>query len=145
MKKIWEQYFDMEVRHLHKAVRLLQKYEGKDWQQVLPQGEFQELLHFEPQIDYVHKVLKNTVELTAAGEDYPPIDQAAPDSPFFRYQEVVNKGGPEAVPSHCIIRTYQEEEGKDYRYQTKKHPVPVLADRTTDNTQLGRVPGAPKN
>lgn len=145
VKKIWERYFEMEVGHLHKAAQLLQKYEGKEWQQVLPQGEFPELLRFAPQIDYVRKVLKKTVELTAAGEDYLPVDQVAPDSPFFRYQEAANKGGPEAVPSHCIIRTYQEKKGEDYRYQTKKHPVPALADRTADNTQLGRVPGAAKN
>ena len=144
VKKIWERYFDMEVGHLHKAAELLQQYEGKEWQQVLPQGEFPELLRFAPQIDYVRKVLKNTVELTAAGEDYLPVDQADPQSPFFRYQEAVNKGGPEAVPSHCIIRTYQEKNGEDYRYQTKKHPVPALADRTADNTRLGRVPGASK-
>ena len=135
----------MEVGHLHRAARLLQKYEGKEWRQVLPQGEFPELLRFEPQIDYVRKVLKNTVELTAAGEDYLPVDHAAPDAPFFRYQEAVNKGGPDAVPSHCIIRAYQEKNGEDYRYQTKKHPVPALAGRTADNTQLGRVPGAAKN
>lgn len=145
VKKIWERYFEMEVGHLHKAAQLLQKYEGKEWQQVLPQGEFPELLRFAPQIDYVRKVLKKTVELTAAGEDYLPVDQVAPDSPFFRYQEAANKGGPEAVPSHCIIRTYQEKKGEDYRYQTKKHPVPALADRTADNTRLGRVSGAADN
>ena len=145
VKKIWERYFEMEVGHLHKAAKLLQKYEGKEWQEVLPQGEFPELLRFEPQIDYVRKVLKNTVELTAGGEDYLPVDQIAPDSPFFRYQEAVNKGGPEAVPSHKIIWTYQEKNGEDYRYQTKKHPVPALADRTADNTQLGRMPETAKN
>lgn len=145
VKKIWERYFDMEVGHLHKAAKLLQKYEGKEWQEVLPQGEFPELLRFEPQIDYVRKVLKNTVELTAGGEDYLSVDQIAPDSPFFRYQEAVNKGGPEAVPSHKIIWTYQEKNGEDYRYQTKKHPVPALADRTADNTQLGRMPETAKN
>lgn len=141
VKKIWEQYFDMEVGHLHKAAQLLQKYEGKTWQQVLPQGEFPELLRFRSQIDYVRKVLKNTVELTAVGEEYQPVDRLAPDAAFFQYQEAVNKGGPKAVPSHCTIRTYQEHNGEDYRYQTKDHPVPALADRTADNTQLGRVPG----
>lgn len=145
VKKIWERYFDMEVGHLHKAAQLLQTYEGKEWQQVLPQGEFPELLRFAPQIDYLRKVLKSTVELTAAGEDYLPVDEIAPDSPFFQYQEAANKGGPEAVPSHCVIQTYQEKNGEDYRYQTKKHPVSALADRTTDNTQLGRVPGTPKH
>lgn len=145
VKKIWERYFDMEVGHLHKAAQLLQRYEGKEWQQVLPQGEFPELLRFAPQIDYLRKVLKSTVELTAAGEDYLPVDEIAPDSPFFQYQEAANKGGPEAVPSHCVIQTYQEKNGEDYRYQTKKHPVSALADRTTDNTQLGRVPGTPKH
>lgn len=140
VKKIWEHSFDVEVSHLHKAARLLGKYEGKEWQQVLPQGEFPAPLRFEPQIDYVRKVLKNTVELTADCEEYTPVNCVAPDAPFFRYQAAVNKGGPDAVPSHRIICEYQEENGQDYRYQTKQHPVPALADRKTDNTELGRVP-----
>lgn len=139
VKKIWEQNFEAELQHLHKAVQLLQKFEGKDWQQVLPQGEFPELLRFAPQIDYVRKVLENTVELTAVGEDYVPVGQLNKDTPFFHYQAQVNAGDVMDVPSHRIIAEYQKQRGEDYRYQQKEHPVPALRDRKTDNTELGRI------
>lgn len=44
VKRIWEKHFEDEVAHLHYAKELLLKYEGKEWQQVIPTGEFPELL-----------------------------------------------------------------------------------------------------
>ena len=110
VRKIWEQNFEIEVAHLHKAQKLLREYEGKEWEQVLPQGEFPEPLHFEPQIDYVRKVLKDTVELTADREEYALIDSIPADADFFKYQAAVNKGNTLDVPSHRVICEYQKKE-----------------------------------
>ena len=60
------------------------------WEQVIPKGEFPELLKFRSNIDYVREVLKNTVNLTGAGEDYQPVGEVATDSKFFEYQSQVN-------------------------------------------------------
>ena len=49
VKKVWEQQFENELNHLHAAKDLLEKYEGKQWQQVIPEGQFPELLRFAPQ------------------------------------------------------------------------------------------------
>lgn len=43
IKKIWEHHFIQEVAHLHKAVELLQKYENKDWNEIIPGGDFPQL------------------------------------------------------------------------------------------------------
>lgn len=44
IKELWEENFAMEISHLHKAAELLKKYEGKDWQEVIGDGEFPEPL-----------------------------------------------------------------------------------------------------
>lgn len=138
VKGIWEQNFEAEVSHLHKAAELLKKYERKDWQQVIPDGAFPELLKFSPQKEYVRKVLKKTVELTADCENYLPVCEMPQSALFFKYQKTVNKGGAQNTPSHRVIADYQAKNGQDYRFEEKANPVPALRDRQTDNTTLGR-------
>ena len=40
VKKIWELHLEQEIAHLHHAAHLLETYEGKQWQQVIPDGTF---------------------------------------------------------------------------------------------------------
>lgn len=137
VRAIWEKNFHMELAHLHQAVQLLQKYEHKEWQQVLPQGEFPELLKFAPQKEYVRQVLRRTVQLTADRERYRPVKSLPPTATFFKYQKAVNKSERD-VPSHKVIEQYIRKNGSDYRYEERPNPVPALRNRKTDNTQLGR-------
>lgn len=137
IKKIWEQHFNDELAHLHKAVELLQKYDGKQWQQVIPKGEFPELLAFHSNIDYVRNVLQNTVNLTARGEDYVEVSTLPSDAKFFDYQAQVNVKDSE-VASHCVISKYIADNRKDYRFETAEHPIEELRDRKHDNTTIGR-------
>jgi len=137
VKKIWEQHFNDELAHLHKAVELLQKYENKVWQQVIPKGEFPELLAFHSNIDYIRDVLKNTVTLTAKGEGYSEVSELPADAKFFEYNSEVNVKDSD-VASHCVIKKYISDNDKDYRFQTSEHPVEELRDRRRDNTTVGR-------
>lgn len=138
MKKIWEQHFEQEVAHLHHAARLLQTYEGKDWYQVIPDGEFPQLLKFSPQKEYVRKVLKKTVCNTALLEDPAvPVSELPRDAAFFSYQATVNTK-PETVPSHAVIEAEIAAAGQDYRFEEKTHPIEELRSRTADNTTLAR-------
>lgn len=137
VKDIWEQHLNDELGHLHKAAELLQKYEGKTWQQVIPKGEFPELLCFHSNIDYVRQVLQNTVNITARGEDYVEVSQLAPDAKFFDYQQQVNVKDSN-VASHCVISKYIADNRKDYRFETAEHPIEELRDRRHDNTTVGR-------
>ena len=88
-------------------------------------------------MEYIRKVLKNTVNLTAAGEGYADVSAVPSDSEFFKYNRKVN-GAVANVASHKVIDRYIAEAGEDYRFQVSAHPVPVLRDRTYDNTELGR-------
>lgn len=144
VKKIWEQNFSEEVAHLNKAAQLLKKYENKDWQQVIPDGRFPELLKFTPQKEYVRKVLKTTVQLTADCEEYTSVCDLPQNANFFKYQKTVNKPGPDETPSHRVIADYQAKNDKDYRFEEKQNPIASLRDRKTDNTSLGRECNAEK-
>lgn len=137
VKKVWEEHFNDELQHLHVAAELLQKHENKVWQQVIPNGDFPELLAFRSNIDYIRKVLKETVNYTARGEDYSEVGDLPAEAKFFDYQSEVN-GKDSDVASHNIIRKYIADNGKDYRFQTAEHPVEELRERNRDNTTVGR-------
>ena len=137
VKKVWENFFQLEVAHLHKAAELLKTYEKKDWQQVIPGGEFPEPFHFEPNIEYVRSAL-NMVDFTAEKEEFKPVNMLPKDYDFFVYQKAVN-ANVESVPSHQVIDRSIRLRGKDYRAETAPNPVPDLQNRTVDNTTLGRM------
>ncbi|MBQ8758359.1 MAG: hypothetical protein IJZ20_01555 [Clostridia bacterium] len=138
VKEIWEQMFEEEVSHLHKAAELLQKYENKQWQQVIPDGNFPELLKFHDNIDYVRKVISETVGKTSLLDDYPNLDDIPDNAKFFDFQKAVNADVSE-VPSHAVIDRYITAKGEDYRFQTAEHPIESLRDRKNDNVSIARV------
>lgn len=144
IKKLWQMHLEMEVAHLHKAVELLKKYEGKEWQQVIPDGEFPAPLSLHENIDYVREILGDTVQYTSLVEDYERVENLSPEADFFRYQERLNNNVNQ-VPSHCVINTHIRNYGKDYRFNVAPNPIKELRSRSCDNTSVGRMPGAAKS
>lgn len=61
IKNLWEECLSFEITHLHRAVDLLKKYENKDWYEVIPDGEFPAPLSLHENIEYVRKILGDTV------------------------------------------------------------------------------------
>jgi len=141
IKSLWEENLAMEISHLHKAAELLKKYECKDWQEVIPTGDFPAPLSLHENIEYVRNILGSTVQFTSVCEDYDKIDQLPSDANFFKYQNIINPTT-SIVPSHCVIDAHIRRCGKDYRYQVAPNPVRELRCRTADNTSVGRLPGA---
>lgn len=139
IKKIWEMFFEFEVAHLHKACELLNKYENKQWQEVIPNGEFPKLLLLGPNIEYVRNILKNTVNYTAVREEYASVNELPMDFDFFKYQEIVNNNVC-CVPSHNVIEQYICKNGIDYRFEVAPNPIIKLQDRMCDNVCVGREP-----
>lgn len=137
IKKIWEMLLQDEISHLHKAAELLKKYEKKEWQQLIPDANFPELLHLGPNKEYVRQQLK-TVWLTCDREDYIDSRKMDINSNFARYQNAINKKIA-SVPNHKVINTYIQKNNQDYRYQEKEHPIAELRDRKMDNTTVARV------
>ncbi len=141
IRAIWAQLFEQEVSHLHYAAQLLKKYEGTDWQQVIPDGEFPQLLTLGSNIDYVRKVLASQIELTAMRENYIPVNQLPENFDFFRYQGIVNRDVA-SEPCHEVIEQYISRYGTDYRFETQPHPIEALQNRRVDNTTIARTPAA---
>ena len=141
VKKIWEQHFEQEVGHLHKAADLLYKHENMEWQSLIPDGEFPELLDFHPTKDYVREVLDEQATLTAKEEEFVELDELPGDYRFFGWNDQVN-GRIQNVPSHRVIREAQKKDGEDDGIEDQPSPVRALRNRKEDNTKLGRVQGS---
>ena len=138
IRSIWDFMFEQERMHLHIAEGLLREYEGRQWQQVLPEGKFPAPLRLESNIDYVRGVLGDSVNQTAEREHYVDLNREKPET-FADYQGQVNVPV-EDVASHAVIEAYIRKSGRDYRFETAPNPVPELRDRSADNTRVGRQP-----
>ncbi len=141
IKAFWEENLAFEIAHLHKAAELLKKYEHKDWQEVIPCGEFPAPISLHENVDYVRKILGETVQFTSDKENYVKLKCLPENADFFRYQDKIN-ANVQSVPSHCVIENYIRRHGADYRYQIAPSPVPELRNRRVDNTNVGRKPDA---
>ncbi len=141
VKGLWEENLAIEISHLHKAADLLKKYEGKDWEEVIPCGDFPAPISLHENVDYVRKILGNTVQYTSNREDYVKVSALPKDADFFRFQDTVNPSV-QIVPSHCVITDFIRRRGADYRFQVAPSPVPELRNRRQDNTSVGRKPNA---
>lgn len=137
IKGIWERHYMEEVAHLHFAKDMLQNYENKDYQQVIPCGDFPAPVVLESNIDYVRDILDNTVNITADNEDYAKVCDLTNDSNFFVFQNKIN-GKIDKVPSHMIIDDYIKAKKHDYRYEIAPNPIEELQDNKHDNTDVGR-------
>ncbi len=137
VKALWNMFFDQEVAHLHRTVELLKKYEGKDWQQVIPDGEFPKLLEFHDTKDYVRQVLGSQILLTAKKEQYENVNALPVNYDYFWYQDRVNHDVCN-VASHKVVADHQQQYQVDYRAECKQNPVVELTDRQHDNTDIAR-------
>ncbi len=138
IKKIWEEHFEMEVAHLKLALSYLQKYEKKEAKDLFNNLEFPELLIFGENKEYVRHIIETTVYNTAHLENYININQLKDVDRFKFYQDTVHQSD-EMVASHQVIENAIKLFGSDYRYEIDKHPISKLADRTIDDTSVGRV------
>lgn len=138
VKSIWETHWRQEVAHLHKAAELLQKHENKQWESVIPGGEFPKLLQFHDTRDYVRSILGSQILLTADREDYADVTTLPDSHEFFAYQNRVNHNVG-AVASHMVIDGHEKQYQTDYRSESQINPVAALQDRAKDNTEIGRT------
>jgi len=141
IQRIWALHLEQEIAHLNKAAQLLEQYEGKHWQQVIPNPEFPAPLRLHSNIPYVRSVL-TTVQNTYKDKSPVPVQSLDHADPFFAYQQIVHENDCKTA-SHQVIEQTIRKHGKDYRFETAAHPVRELQDRTQDNVRIGRDPGIP--
>lgn len=142
VKCLWEYNLYTEIAHLHSARELLQKYEGKQWEQVIPCGEFPAPISLHSNIEYVRDVLANTVQYTTGSDNkYVRVEDLPQNADFFKFQNIINPTT-DMVPSHLVIENYQRRHRTDYRYEVAENPISALRNRREDNTDVGRKPCA---
>ena len=141
IKDIWLMHFEEELSHLRYACELLERYDGKVWQQLFPEGgEFPSLLHFTPQKEYVREVLKS-VRLSGNAETFEEVDKLPDRHRFFSYNKEV-QGNVNSLASHMVIEKSIKKAGRDYRFEEQAHPIRELKDEKKDNTDVARIKGA---
>lgn len=138
IKQIWEILFEQELSHLHATLTLVRKHENKDWYDVIPGGDYPELISFVPQKEYIRQILGNTVCNTSLYENYVSVTKLPSNANFFDYQKRTIKDV-ETMPSHIVIEDHIKNFNSDYRLQDKEHPVKALRDRKSDNVNIGRM------
>ncbi len=141
IKGLWEQNLAFEITHLHKASQMLEKYEKKHWQEVIKDGEFPEPICLHENIEYVRKILDDTVQFTSCKEGYKKVKDLPDNADFFKFQDLINPTT-DIVPSHVVIEARIKNRGKDYRFEVAENPVVELRNRERDNTSVGRKPDA---
>lgn len=141
IKGLWEQNLAFEITHLHKASQMLEKYEKKHWQEVIKEGEFPEPICLHENIEYVRKILDDTVQFTSCKEGYKKVKDLPDNADFFKFQDLINPTT-DIVPSHVVIEARIKNRGKDYRFEVAENPVVELRNRERDNTSVGRKPDA---
>jgi rubrerythrin len=99
LRAVWETFTAHEMEHVNICADLLEQYEGKDLKQLIKQDTIAPLIVFEPNKEYVNKVLETQVNLRPYNMRFFPEDQLPPDWPSFAYQAKVNEGG---VPSEIV-------------------------------------------
>lgn len=123
IRQIWELHLAMELEHLRRAGELLRKHDKRDPEEMFPQA-LPVPFRFEPNKEYVRKVLKEQVNLTADGTEFVPMDRLPADHRYFHHQEAVNGLW---VPTEQIIDQHIAIKGQEYRFQSDgEHPVEEL-------------------
>jgi len=92
IKAIWERFLDYELGHLHDAMEIFQRVEGRDAAEILP-AALPDPISYESQRPFVRSVLAQEVDLRARGTQF--IDKSEEDrnGPSVQYREHMNSQG----------------------------------------------------
>jgi rubrerythrin len=101
LKKIWERLCEEEMGHFQACADILQKTEGRSVKDILRVDSLKSIVTFEPQKEYVNKILAEQVDLQPYNMEFVPSDKLPKDWPSFAYQEKVNAGW---VPSEEVVK-----------------------------------------
>jgi hypothetical protein len=127
VKAIWELHLGMEIEQLKVACDLMQRYDGRDPEEILPPGLPENPVLFEPNKEYVRTVLAEQEDLNALGQGF--VRDA--HKRYQGYQDAIHADGP--VPSEQVIADHVEKFGEDYRIETEgPHPVERSRGRTPE-------------
>jgi rubrerythrin len=105
IRSIWAEFCAQEIEHFNICNDLMVKYENMDIRDLLKDDKVEPLIVFEPNKEYVNKVLDEQVNLRPYNMEFIPEDKLPSNWQSFGYQNKVNAGG---VPSEIIEERYRE-------------------------------------
>ncbi len=100
IRSIWEDFMKMEITHFNICNDLLQKYEKRDMREIMQADVVEPLIVFEPNRDYVNRVLEEQIDLAPQNMEFVRLRDLPDDWATFGYQQAVNAGG---VPSEEVV------------------------------------------
>lgn len=106
IKSIWEDFVKIEISHFEACAHLLEKYEGRDIRDVVKADVIEPLVVFEPNKEYVNKVIDEQLDLMPSGMEYRRFSELADDWSSFKFQWKVNGAG---VPSEEVVSKARSE------------------------------------
>jgi hypothetical protein len=99
LKAIWTEHLAHEIEHVKICSDLLMKYEKKDFKDLMKTDRIEPLIVFEPNKDYVNKVLQEQVNLRPYNMKFVAEEKLPSNWKSFEYQSKVNTGG---APSDIV-------------------------------------------
>jgi hypothetical protein len=120
IKAIWELHLNMELEHLHAAVDLMRRHDGRDPAEMFAPA-LPEPIRFEPNKEFLRNLLATQIDLTTLGTGY--VREA-----HERFQQMQKQlHTPEGPPSERVIDEHRDRFGTEYRIETEgPHPVESL-------------------
>jgi rubrerythrin len=92
IKDIWERFCNYELGHFHHVAELLQKFEKRDAQEIVP-NIMVDPIRYESHREYVRKVLREEVSFRADGTEILDGDKLPKDHRSNQYAEQLNSEG----------------------------------------------------
>ncbi|MDZ7838432.1 MAG: hypothetical protein U5N58_11065 [Actinomycetota bacterium] len=71
VRKLFEYNLEMELGHLHEAIKTLKKMDKKDPEELLSKN-FPDPISFHSNIEYMRGIIGSSIDLTAKGQGYSP-------------------------------------------------------------------------
>jgi rubrerythrin len=132
IRGIWEAFARMEISHFETCANLLEKYEGRDIRDIVKADVIKPLVVFEPNKDYVNKVIDEQLDLLPDGMEYKRLSELSDEWASFKFQWKMNKAG---VPSEEVVGKAKKELAEldqakriqDFKYQLAERTQKVMA------------------
>ena len=109
IKAIWERFLDYELGHLRFVADLLEKHEGRDAAEILP-NVVPEPIQYVSHREFVREVLRAEVDLRSVGTEYVDAAEEPADGASAMQRAQLNRDG---VPTEIVAAGYIWQPGTE--------------------------------
>ncbi len=114
IKALWERLLSFELGHFHFVADLVRKVEKREPESILP-GDLPAPIEYRSHRDFVRKVLRDELGLTARGTQFVPMDTVGPSEASPKKRAMLNRRG---SPSDIVAAGYVWRPGTELVVRT---------------------------